>query len=67
MKITVEVLNAIVGPLQDVCLALLDGYAISELCPSEGWVETQQINPHLGRDQYRIEKYKHEPARLRSA
>lgn len=65
MKVNAKVLDVLQGELKDVCDALQEGWVISELCPSEGWVETQQINPHLTRADYRIEDYKHVMAKLR--
>lgn len=66
MKVNTLVLNAIQGELADVCQALLDGFVVEELCPSEGWVETEQVNPHLTRSDYRIVDRKRTVARLRS-
>lgn len=66
MKVNTDVLNAIQGPLADVCEALLAGKVVEELCPSDGWVETEQVNPSLSRDDYRIIDRKRVMARLRS-
>lgn len=67
MKVNTDVLKAIQGPLSDVCQALIDGYVVEELCPSEGWVETEQVNPSLTRDDYRVIERKRTLAKLRSA
>lgn len=65
MKINTDVLNAIQGSLSDVCEHLMSGKVVEELCPSEGWVETEQINPHLTREDYRLVDRPRVLARLR--